>query len=90
MIVTSASAPGFSVPRSMPRMRAGLIVSFSMSCGQVRWPGSIRDTTQIGQQRLQADDAVGRLVQLAHLLLRRVRGVIGGDDLEGAVLQTLR
>ena len=32
----------------MPRTRAGLIVSFSISCGQVRWPGSIRAVTQIG------------------------------------------
>ena len=30
--------------------RAGLIVSFSMSCGQVRWPGSMRATTQIGSR----------------------------------------
>ena len=40
-MVTSASAPGLSVPRSIPRTRAGLIVNFSMSRGQVRWPGSI-------------------------------------------------
>ena len=87
MIVTSATAPGCSVPRSMPRTRAGLIVSFSMSCGQVRWPGSIRATYADRQQRLQADDAVGRLVQLAHLLFRRVRRMVGGDDVQGAVLE---
>ena len=67
MMVTSASVPGLRVPRSMPRMRAGQLVSFSMSCGQVRWPGSISDRMQIGKQRLQADDADGGLVQLADL-----------------------
>ena len=88
MTVTSATAPGLSVPRSMPSTLAGLIVSFSISCGQVRWPGSIRARDADRQQRLQADDAVGRLVQLAHLLLRRVRGVVGGDHLQRAVVQS--
>ena len=86
-MVTSAIAPGLSVPRSMPRTRAGLIVSFSINCGQVKQPGLDQGHDADGQQRLQADDAVGRLVQFAHFLFRRVRRVVGGDHFERAVAQ---
>src|SRR5262249_10081597 len=49
MIVTSAMAPDRRVPRSMPRTRAGLTVIFSMTCGQVRMPGSISALMQTGR-----------------------------------------
>src|SRR5262249_25164314 len=45
MMVTSATASGLSVPRSMPRMFAELIVSFSMSCGQLSTSFSISAVT---------------------------------------------
>lgn len=39
------------------------------------------------QQRLQADDSIWRLVQLAHLLLRRMWGMVRGDHVQGALLE---
>ena len=86
MTVTSASAPGFSVPRSMPRTRAGLMRQFldQLRPGQMARLDQRLDADR--QQRFQADDAVGGLVEFAHLLFRGVRGVVGGDHVERAVL----
>ena len=36
-------------------------------------------------ERLQTDHAIGRILQLAHLLLGSVRRVIAGDDLQSSV-----
>jgi hypothetical protein len=49
MTVTSATAPGFNVPRSMPSTAAGLTVVLAISWGQLRWPGSTRCVTQMGR-----------------------------------------
>src|SRR5947208_3079782 len=43
--VTSATAPGISVPRSIDSTFAGFTVTFAISCGQVRWPGTIKCVT---------------------------------------------
>ena len=63
------------------------MVSLRITSGQVRWPGSIRPMHADRDQGLQADDAERGLVELAHLLLGGVRGMVGGEDLDRAVLQ---
>jgi hypothetical protein len=46
--VMSASRPMPSVPASIWRILAGPAVSFSMSCGHVKCPGSTSVSAQIG------------------------------------------
>ena len=53
--------------------------------GQVARLDQARDGDR--DQGLQADDAERGLVDLAHLLLAGVRGVVGGEDLDRAVLE---
>ena len=55
--------------------------------GQLHPPGVVQLGEGNGQGGLQADHAAGGLGQGALLLLRGVGGVVGGDGVDGAVLQ---
>ena len=87
MIVTSASAPMRSVPLSMPRTRAGLIVILARAVRPVEMARLDQPRDDQAQGGFQADDAERGLVELAHFLFRRVRGVVGADHVDRAVDQ---
>ena len=76
-------------PPLTPRMRAGWCSCAATSVPTADASPRARPQRQ-RQRRLQADDAVGGLVELDVLLVAVVRRVIGGDGVDGAVGQPLR
>ncbi len=86
-IVTSAAAPGARLPPGRFRSRAGPVLSRAHQGREVE---HARPHQAIEQQRhrgLEAHDAVGRLRELTLLLGERVRRVVGGHAVDGAVHQ---
>ncbi len=85
MIVTSASAPMASVPLLMPRIAGRIDRHFFDRRGPIENAGLDELGDDETERGLQTDDAEGGLVQLTHLLLGCVRGVVGADHVDRTV-----
>jgi len=80
-IVTSAGAPGASVPLGIPNMRAGPVVK---SCTK-RFRGICRCSNERPSAVSRADDAEGAFFEFLHFFAAWMGRVIGGDGVDGAV-----
>ena len=83
-MVTSAGDPGFSVPRSAPRKRAG---RRRQTLDQRRQGESapVHQRHERAERRLQHADPEGGLVESRQFLDAAVRRVVGGNHVDGAV-----
>ncbi len=87
---TSAGAPRRSDPPARPQMRAGAVLIRSISADGVSSPRLDQFAPGQRERRLQADDAVRRIVELPLLGVVMMRRVVAGDAVDGAVGQRLR
>ena len=72
----------------MPRMRAGFKAMRVDQLRQAQNPFFDQPQPE-RERRFKADDAVHGDVEFEVLLIDMVRGVVGGDAVDGAVLQSL-
>ena len=82
-------APAASVGASRPAMRAGAALIARDERGQVELAGFDEPGVKHAEGRLEADAPEGRLLVGHVLLLRDVRGVVGGDAVDEAAPERL-
>ena len=81
----SATAPSASEPPGTRKTRAGLVESSSMARDDADPPGVDEPIEHQRHARLEPDDAERGAVELDQLLVGVMRGVVGGDHVDGAV-----
>ena len=81
--------PGSSEPPSSPKRRAGTVLSLESSMGSVSHAAAHQLGDAQRQRRLEPHDAVWRLFKGKAFFEVGMGGVVGGDEVDGAVGQRL-